>query len=118
MKVAVFGYHNIGYECLKLLIDGKEEIVAVVTHQDDPGEEIWFQSVAELARSHNLPVYTPSSPNTPPFIDLIRKCAPELILSFYYRRLLSKELLGIPPLGGINLHGSLLPKYRGRCPVN
>ncbi len=118
MKVAVFGYHNIGYECLKVLIEAGEQIVAIVTHQDDPGEEIWFQSVAELARTHNLPVYTPSNPNTPPFIDLIRKCAPDLILSFYYRRLLSKELLAIPPLGGINLHGSLLPKYRGRCPVN
>ncbi|MFQ5902210.1 MAG: formyltransferase [Candidatus Binatia bacterium] len=118
MKVAVFAYHNIGYECLKVLIEGNEEIVAVVTHQDDPGEEIWFRSVAELARIHHLPVYTPSSPNTPAFIDLMRRLAPDLIVSFYYRRLLSNELLAIPRLGGINLHGSLLPKYRGRCPVN
>ncbi|MEK6601941.1 MAG: formyltransferase [Candidatus Binatota bacterium] len=118
LKVAVFAYHNIGYECLKALIDSSEEIVAVITHEDDPQEEIWFQSVADLAKAHHLPVHTPSSPNTPAFVDLVRKLAPDLILSFYYRRLLSRELLTIPRLGGVNLHGSLLPKYRGRSPVN
>ncbi len=118
MKLAVFAYHNIGYECLKILIERNEEIVAVVTHQDDPSEEIWFRSVAELARTHHLPVYSPSSPNTPAFIDSMSRLAPDLILSFYYRRLLSDKLLAISRLGGINLHGSLLPKYRGRCPVN
>lgn len=118
MKIAVFAYHNIGYECLKVLIDDNEEIVAVVTHEDDPQEEIWFQSVADLAQAHHLPVYTPSSPNTPAFVDLVRKLAPDPIFSFYYRRLLSRELLTIPCLGGVNLHGSLLPKYRGRSPVN
>ncbi len=118
MKLAVFAYHDVGYECLKVLTDSNEEVVAVVTHEDDPKEEIWFQSVTELSRQHHLPVYTPSSPNTPGFIDLIRKLAPDLILSFYYRRILSRELLAIPRLGGINLHGSLLPKYRGRSPVN
>lgn len=117
-KVAVFAYHEIGYECLKVLLDSNEEIVAVVTHEDDPKEEIWFRSVAELAKVHRLPVYTPSSPNTPAFIDLIRKLAPDLVFSFYYRRVLARELLAIPRLGGINLHGSLLPKYRGRSPIN
>lgn len=118
MKIAVFAYHNIGYECLKVLLEANEEIVAVVTHEDDPQEEIWFQSVADLAKAHHLPVHTPSNPNTPAFVDLVRKLAPDLILSFYYRRLLSRELLTIPCLGGVNLHGSLLPKYRGRSPVN
>ena len=118
LKVAVFAYHDIGYECLKVLMDSGDEIVAVVTHEDDPKEEIWFRSVAELSKAHHLPVYTPSSPNTPAFIDLIRKLAPDLVFSFYYRRLLSGELLAVPRLGGINLHGSLLPKYRGRSPVN
>ena len=118
LKLAVFAYHDIGYECLKVLVDSGDEIAVVVTHEDDPKEEIWFRSVAELAKAHHIPVYAPSSPNTPAFIDLIRKLAPDLIFSFYYRRLLSRELLAIPRLGGINLHGSLLPKYRGRSPVN
>jgi methionyl-tRNA formyltransferase len=118
MKLAVFAYHNIGYECLKVLLEANEEIVAVVTHEDDPREEIWFSSVAELGRQCRVPVYAPSNPNTPDFIALMRSLAPELLFSFYYRQLLSNELLAIPPLGGINLHGSLLPKYRGRSPVN
>lgn len=118
MKIAVFAYHDIGYECLKTLIEWNEEIVGVVTHEDNPDEEIWFRSVAELARSHGLPVFTPVNPNTPNFVNCIGGMEPDLILSFYYRRLLSKELLDIPRLGGINLHGSLLPRYRGRCPVN
>lgn len=118
MKIAVFAYHRIGYECLNVLIEAGEEVVAVVTHEDDPREEVWFPSVARLARMRGLPVYTPSNPNTPDFIGLVRRLEPDLILSFYYRRLLSKELLAIPRLGGINLHGSLLPKYRGRAPVN
>jgi len=118
VKLAVFAYHDVGYECLRFLIEQSEEIVAVVTHEDDPDEEIWFRSVSDLARARHLPVYTPGSPNTPEFVGLIRGSAPDLILSFYYRRLLSKELLSLPRLGGVNLHGSLLPRYRGRSPVN
>lgn len=118
MKIAVFAYHDIGFECLKVLIEAGEEVVAVVTHEDDPEEEIWFSSVAQLGRKGQLPVYTPSNPNSADFINVMRQQAPQLIFSFYYRRLLSKELLEIPRLGGINLHGSLLPKYRGRAPIN
>jgi len=118
MRVLAFAYHNIGYECLKALIQSNEEIVGVVTHEDDQDEEIWFQSVAELARTNGLSVFTPDNPNTAQFINLLRGLNPELILSFYYRKLLSKEILSIPRLGGLNLHGSLLPKYRGRAPVN
>jgi len=118
MRVLAFAYHNIGYECLRVLIQSHEEIVGVVTHEDDPDEEIWFQSVAELARTNGLSVFTPDNPNAAEFINLLRGLNPELILSFYYRKLLSKEILNIPRLGGLNLHGSLLPKYRGRAPVN
>lgn len=118
MRIAVFAYHDIGYECLKALIDWEEDIVAVATHEDDPYEQVWFRSVADLARAHDLPVHSPRNPNTPAFVNLMRRLDPELILSFYYRRILGKDLLSIPRLGGINLHGSLLPKYRGRSPVN
>jgi len=118
MKIAVFAYHSVGYECLKVLLEAGDQVVAVVTHEDDPNEEIWFPSVAELARKRRLPVYTPSNPNLPAFVELIRSQAPDLVFSFYYRRLLARELLVIPRLGAINLHGSLLPKYRGRSPVN
>jgi methionyl-tRNA formyltransferase len=118
LRIIVFAYHTIGYRCLKELLDRGEEVSTVVTHEDDPSEDVWFESVANLAQTSGLPVLSPKAPNTPTFIRHIGTLQPDLILSFYYRRLLSRELLAIPRLGGINLHGSLLPKYRGRAPVN
>jgi methionyl-tRNA formyltransferase len=118
LRIVVFGYHTIGYRCLKELLDRGEEVSTVVTHQDDPSEAVWFESVAKLAQTAGLPVLCPKAPNTPTFMRHMEILQPDLILSFYYRRLLSRELLAIPRLGGINLHGSLLPKYRGRSPVN
>jgi len=118
MKLAVFAYQDIGFECLDFLIQAGAEIAAVATHDDDPGEEIWFRSVAGLADRHRLPVYAPENPNAPEFVETIRRAAPDWIFSFYYRRLLSAELLAAAPLGALNLHGSLLPRYRGRAPVN
>ncbi len=118
VRIIVFGYHTIGYLCLKELIERGEEVIALVTHEDDPGERVWFESVAELAQSVGIPIFRPQTPNTREFVNLVRTLRPDLFFSFYYRRLLSPELLTIPPLGAINLHGSLLPKYRGRSPVN
>jgi methionyl-tRNA formyltransferase len=118
LRIVVFGYHTIGYRCLQELLAHGAEVSAVVTHQDDAGECVWFESVAALAQSAGIPVLAPKTPNTPAFACHLRTLQPDLILSFYYRRLLSRELLAIPRLGCINLHGSLLPKYRGRAPVN
>lgn len=118
LRIVVFGYHTIGYRCLKELLDRGEEICAVVTHRDDPHEHVWFESVVELAQVAGVPVLSPNTPNTPAIVSHITTLQPDLILSFYYRRLLCQALLAIPRLGAINLHGSLLPKYRGRAPVN
>jgi methionyl-tRNA formyltransferase len=118
LRIVVFGYHTIGYHCLKELLDRGEEICAVVTHQDDPHEHVWFESVVELAQAAGVPVLSPNTPNTPAIVSHIMTLQPALILSFYYRRLLSQALIAIPRLGASNLHGSLLPKYRGRAPVN
>jgi len=117
-RVVVFGYHDIGVACLQELLDEGANVVGVVTHRDDPGETIWFGSVAELAAAHGIPVHMPDDPNVPEFVAEVRQLQPDLIFSFYYRRLLSPTVLAIPPLGAINLHGSLLPKYRGRAPLN
>jgi methionyl-tRNA formyltransferase len=118
LRIVVFGYHTIGYRCLKELLDRGEEVRAVVTHRDDPREHVWFESVVELAQAAGVPVLSPNTPNTPAFIAHMAALQPDLILSCYYRRLLCRELLALPRLGAINLHGSLLPKYRGRAPVN
>ena len=114
----MFGYSDLGVMCLQQLLDQGANVVAVVTHRDDPGETIWFGSVAALATSRDIPVHTPDDPNVPAFVGEVRGLQPDLIFSFYYRRLLCPTLLAIPRLGAINLHGSLLPTYRGRAPIN
>jgi len=118
MRVIVFGYSEVGYVCLEELLAQGAQVVAVVTHEDRPGEEIWWRSVADLARQQGIPVHFPADVNAPEFVALLREYAPDLIFSFYFRNLLSPEILALPPHGGLNLHGSLLPKYRGRAPVN
>lgn len=117
-RVVVFGYHDMGVACLQELLDQGANIVGVVTHQDDPTEAIWFGAVATLARAHAIPVLTPENPNAPARVEEIGALRPDLIFSFYYRRLLSAAILALPRLAAVNLHGSLLPKYRGRAPLN
>ncbi len=118
MRVIVAAYHNMGCEGLKALIRNGFDIVAVFTYTDDKDENIWFSSVAELAAHHDIPVYTPDDINHPLWLEKIREMKPDLLFSFYYRDLLSPALLDIPTTGCYNLHGSLLPKYRGRVPTN
>jgi len=122
MRLIFMGYHNIGYVCLETLIalcrELGDEIVAVVTHAEDPKENIWFASVAKLAFENYLPVYQPADPNDPTFVAVIKALQPDFLFSCYYRHMLKQPLLDVPRLGALNLHGSLLPRYRGRVPVN
>ncbi|MGA9032517.1 MAG: formyltransferase [Sulfuricaulis sp.] len=116
--IVVFGYHDVGVECLDALISRGSRVLAVFTHLDNPEEKIWFRSVAQLARRHGIPVHTPDSVNSPEWIAQLREMKPDIIFSFYYRNMICQEILDIPRLGAFNLHGSLLPKYRGRVPIN
>ncbi len=118
MKAVVLAYHNIGCIGIKALLANGFDIQAVFTHEDDPNETIWFQSVAEVAAANGILVYAPEDINHPLWVQRIKELAPEVIFSFYYRRILGREILAIPPKGCLNLHGSLLPRYRGRSPVN
>jgi len=118
MRTVVFGYHNVGYVCLRQLLQQGHEVAALVTHSDDPEENVWFKSVAELAHEHAVPVFTPDNPNVPEFVNAIGELHPDIVFSFYYRHMLKRPLLELAPLGALNMHGSYLPKYRGRCPVN
>ncbi len=118
VPIAVFGYSDTGHACLKLLLDRGENVVLIATHEDSPGEHRWFPSVAELARSRGIePVMFPDD-GSPEAVDRVRAASPELLFSFYYRGVLPEETLAIPRLGAYNMHGSLLPRYRGRAPVN
>jgi methionyl-tRNA formyltransferase len=122
LRIIFMGYHNVGYACLEVLARQcrrlGDEIVAVVTPADDPGENLWFASVRQLAFNHYLPVYQPANPNDPAFVAAMAALKPDLLFSCYYRHLLQGPLLALPRRGALNLHGSLLPRYRGRCPVN
>ena len=118
MKAIVLAYHNIGCAGIRALISHGYEIAAVFTHQDDPEENHWFESVAELAAKYGIEVHAPENINHPLWVERIRAMAPDILFSFYYRNMVGAEVLSLPPAGALNLHGSLLPKYRGRCPVN
>ena len=118
MRILIFGYHNICHVCLEELLRLNEKVIGVVTHRDDPDENIWFKSVHDLAVRNKIPVFFPSDVKDSSFYETVKKLDPEIIFSFYYRYIIPENILKIPRYGSINLHGSLLPKYRGRCPVN
>jgi len=117
-RAVVFAYHNVGVRCLKVLLAHGIDVPLVVTHTDSPGETIWFGSVAATAAEYGIATVTPDDPNTPDMVARIAGLAPEFLFSFYYRKMLKAPLLGVAPRGALNMHGSLLPKYRGRAPVN
>jgi methionyl-tRNA formyltransferase len=114
----VFAYHDVGVRCLSVLLSHGVRIPLVVTHSDDPRENVWFESVEKLARANDLEVATPDNPNSPEFLQRLADISPDFIFSFYYRFMLSPAVLGTAMRGAFNMHGSLLPKFRGRAPVN
>jgi len=117
MKLVVCAYHNVGYRCIQELLRHGAEISLIFTHEDSATEQIWFSSVRELAQANNIP-YLTSSINEPENYERVRVIAPDFLMSFYYRTMIKPEVLEIPALGALNLHGSYLPKYRGRVPIN
>jgi methionyl-tRNA formyltransferase len=117
-RAIVFAYHNVGVRCLSVLLAHGVDVACVVTHADNPNETIWFDSVAELAARHDIPVITPEDPNDPAVVAKLTALQPDFLFSFYYRLMLKAPLLALPKNGAYNMHGSLLPKYRGRVPVN
>jgi methionyl-tRNA formyltransferase len=117
-RILFFGYSEVGYECLDLLLARGDNVVALITHEDNPNEKIWFKTPAAAARAKGIPVFTPDNVNTPEWRERLAALQPDLILSVYYRHMIGTNILGMPRLGAFNLHGSLLPKYRGRAPIN
>jgi methionyl-tRNA formyltransferase len=113
----IFAYHEMGYACIERLLAMGAPIAALFSHRDDPHEEIWWRSCAELAAGNRVPVYFPEKIDAQ-WTARIAAMKPAVIYSFYYRLLLSNGVLALAPRGAYNLHGSLLPKYRGRAPVN
>jgi methionyl-tRNA formyltransferase len=117
-RAVVFAYHDVGARCLRVLLAHGVDVPLVVTHADDPAEMQWFERVADVASDYGIPWVAPEDANAADVVERVRALAPDFLFSFYYRRMLSPGLLAIPPRGALNMHGSLLPKYRGRAPVN
>ena len=117
-RAVVFAYHNVGVRCLQVLLARGVDVALVVTHEDSATENIWFGSVAAVAAEHGIPTITPADPASAELRDAVSRAKPDFIFSFYYRHMLPVDLLAIAARGAYNMHGSLLPKYRGRVPTN
>jgi len=118
LRTVVFAYHNMGLAGLEALSRAGYDIAAIFSHEDDPAERCWFGSVKAWADKRSIAVYCPVDVNESRWVERIAAIGPEIIFSFYYRRMLEDEILQQATGGAYNLHGSLLPAYRGRCPVN
>jgi methionyl-tRNA formyltransferase len=114
----VFAYHDVGVRCLKALISAQVRVPLVVTVADDPHENLWYASVAETAADYGLETITPASAATPELEARLAALKPDFVFSFYYRALLPAPLLRTARRAALNMHGSLLPRFRGRAPVN
>jgi methionyl-tRNA formyltransferase len=117
-RAVVFAYHNVGARCLQVLLARGIDVALLVTHDDNPAENIWFESVADIAAEHGIATIRPASGDDPALRDAVRAVAPDFIFSFYYRNMLPVHVLQLAARGAFNMHGSLLPHYRGRVPVN
>jgi methionyl-tRNA formyltransferase len=114
----VFAYHDVGVRCLSVLIEKGLDVRLVATHRDDPRENVFFASVEQLARRHGLDLEVSEDASSPALLARLQAIAPDFLFSFYYRRMLPPAVLAAARRGAFNMHGSLLPKYRGRAPVN
>jgi methionyl-tRNA formyltransferase len=117
-RAVVCAYSEVGFRCLQTLLDAGVEVLLVLTHQDSPTERPWFQSVARLAAERGIEVATPASPAEGGWVPRVAALAPEYLFSFYYRMMLPQPLLACARWAALNMHGSLLPRYRGRAPIN
>ena len=118
LRCVVCAYSEVGHACLATLLEQGVDVALVATHADAPGEKRWFASVRELALRSGIPVIEPDDVNSAESLARLRAARPDWLFSFYFRQLLGREALAVAPRGALNLHGSLLPRYRGRAPVN
>ncbi|HTL98255.1 MAG TPA: formyltransferase family protein [Holophagaceae bacterium] len=113
----VCAYSPVGRAALEGLLEAGIEVLALYTYPQG-AEEQWFEAPAALAARHGIPVFMEPAFNTDEVHARIRAHAPDFLFSFYFREMIQARFLDLPRLGAYNLHGSLLPKYRGRAPIN
>lgn len=120
MKALYMGTPEIAATILETLLSSELEVIGVVTQPDKPkgrGKEMAAPPVKEVALKHQIPVYQPRRVKDAEFIEQLRVLAPDIILVAAFGQMLSKEILDLPQYGCINVHASLLPKYRGSAPI-
>ena len=120
MRIVFMGTPDFAAASLKKLIDEKYDVVGVFTQPDKPrdrGMKLSFSPVKEIALEHDIPVYQPTTFRNAEAVEMLRALQPELIVVAAYGKILPPDVLAIPPYGCINVHGSLLPKYRGAAPI-
>jgi len=120
-RIVFMGTPEFACPTLRILIDRGENILAVVTQPDRPkgrGQKMTPPPVKSLALEHGIPVLQPARVRDAAFVETIRSLAPDLIVVVAFGQILPKALLDIPPMGCVNVHSSLLPRYRGAAPLN
>lgn len=120
MRILFMGTPDFAVPCLERLIADKHEVVGVVTQPDKPkgrGHKLLPPPVKEVAQNHGIPVFQPTMLKNEAFLPELQELNPELIVVVAYGKILSKYLLDFPKLGCVNVHASLLPKYRGAGPI-
>lgn len=120
MKVIFMGTPDFSVPTLQALIDSKHEVIGVITQPDKPkgrGNKVLYTPVKTKAIEYEIPVYQPKRVRESEFIELLNKLNPDVIVVIAFGQILPKALLDIPRYGCINIHASLLPKYRGAGPI-
>lgn len=120
LRIVFMGTPEFAIPSLEAIADSGHRIIGVVTQPDKPkgrGKRLAAPPVKEWAVARNIPVYQPEKVRDPEFIRVLKELAPDLIVTAAYGQILPKDILDIPPLGCINVHASLLPKYRGASPI-
>ena len=121
MRTIFMGTPEFAVPCLQVLLDHGCEVAAVVTQPDRAkgrGNKLTAPPVKVLAEQHHIPVFQPEKVKTPEFVDTLKELKPDIIIVVAFGQILSQAILDIPPLGCVNVHASLLPKYRGAAPIN
>ena len=117
-RILFFGFGDVGYKCLKYMLDNNYNVVGAFTHDRDPHEKDWFETAESLALARSIPVFKPKSLKDPKWAQEVEKLSPDLILSLYYRNRIPESIFSQARLGAYNMHGSYLPSYKGRAPLN
>src|SRR5262245_56386846 len=120
MRIVMMGTGTFAEPTFRALLDSRHSIVGLVTNPDRPSgrERAMVRGMKQIALEKGLSIFQPESINTPEGVAVLQAFHPELLVVAAYGQILSKEVLSVPSLGGINVHASLLPKYRGAAPID